>query len=493
MGSLVHLRMPPKQQQDRKGDRKGSGRGKNRGKNSGRSAASSSSGTHCYVCGDSAHISPNCPMKDKVAGGQKICYNCKEAGHLSSACPKKSGGSGGGAGSSQTSFLATKVSRQVAGSCRNLATPAEGPAGPSKGAGWSGGPASKTGRPAGGPVALAGGVAGPAKPAESCGVAPRSFGEGVSKSGEPVRLPGGPEVNSGPLKSTAMAVRGRGKYPTPVSFAVGGGGAGRSGQSSLLATKGGKKAFAARQTDREVSRWILDSGSTHHVCKDLFAFQEGTIKEVDGESIMTADGNEVPVKKVGEVRVHLAGVSGQKIDASLGGVLYAPDMSANLFSVTRALRKGHDVTFTHKDMTCKITKNGVVVAIASLRDDLWIFDMFVNSEVETGSEVEQSSKEEDTFEVEVPSEVDEHPKGEEVNGGAWRANSASHEVGNRELELWHLRMGHLGEQNLKLLRTHSMVEGLGAALGGSVRNGCLGCAVGKQLLKYNVVFDLKSR
>ena len=279
-----------------------------------------------------------------------------------------------------------------------------------------------------------------------------------------------------------MAGRGQGKVPAPAPWFAGVGGAGRTGQSSLLATKGGKKAFAARQANRGVTRWILDSGSTHHVCKDLFMFQEGTLKEVEGESIMTADGNEVPVKNIGEVRVNLVGARGQQIDARLGGVLYAPDMSCNLFSVTRALRKGHDVTFSHKDMTCRITKDGIVVAIARLRNDLWIFDLFVNSEVETGSEVEQSSEEEDSSEVEAPSEVDEQSKGEETNGGAWRANIASHEVGSgsRELELWHLRMGHLGEQNLKLLRTHSMVEGLGAALGGSVRHGCLGCAAGKQ-------------
>ena len=435
---------------------KGAQKGQKGGKNSGRSAASSSSGTHCYVCGDSAHISPNCPMKDKVAGGQKICYNCKEAGHLSAACPKKSGSSGGGAGSSQTSFIAVKVSRQVTDR--------------------SGGPVSRSSRPA---VGYAG-LVGPAKPTGRCGAAHRSFGEGAVSSGGADRQPGGVGVNLGPLKPTTLSVRVQGKSPALLPLSAGVGRAGRPGQSSLLATKGGKTAFAACQTNREVPRWILDSGSTHHVCKDLFMFQEGTLKEVDGESIMTADGNEVPVKKVGEVRVHLAGSSGQKIDASLGGVLYAPDMSANLFSVTRALRKGHDVTFTHKDMTCKITKNGVVVAVAKLRDDLWIFDMFVNSEVETGSEVEQSFEEKDTSEVEAPSEVDERSKGEESNGGAWRANSASHEVGSRELELWHLRMGHLGEHSLKRLKAHSMVEGLSVALGGSVQHGCLGCAAGKQ-------------
>jgi len=78
--------------------------------------------------------------------------------------------------------------------------------------------------------------------------------------------------------------------------------------------------------------------------------------------------------------------------------------------------------------------------------------------------------------------VDECKLDEESNGGAWSANTASHgeRSASGNLELWHLRLGHLGEHNLKLLKTHHMVEGLGATMDGSVWNSCLGCAAGKQ-------------
>ena len=196
---------------------------------------------------------------------------------------------------------------------------------------------------------------------------------------------------------------------------------------------------------------ILDSGSTHHICKDRSLFR-GDTQISENDSVMLADGNAVPVKEEGTVHLELRGNRGLVHPATLEGALYAPDMNSNLFSVTRALKKGNDVLFFAKNMRCKMMKGGRVVGTAHLEDNLWILD------------------------TQPPAKKDP-----DQAGGAWVANQASHKsTGSRKLELWHMRMGHLGEQNLKLLSTHSMVDGIDLGVGGSVKGGCLGCSAGKQ-------------
>ena len=44
-------------------------------------------GRQCFHCGESGHISPNCPNKEK----QFKCYNCNEVGHKSFDCPQGDG------------------------------------------------------------------------------------------------------------------------------------------------------------------------------------------------------------------------------------------------------------------------------------------------------------------------------------------------------------------------------------------------------------------
>jgi len=48
------------------------------------------------------------------------------------------------------------------------------------------------------------------------------------------------------------------------------------------------------------------------------------------------------------------------------------------------------------------------------------------------------------------------------------------------MELWHLRLGHLGEDNLKKLVKNGMVKGIEGILEGSVKKNCKGCFEGKQ-------------
>lgn len=64
-------------------------------------------GRSCFNCGDSGHMSRECPQPRKQGGGGgggQTCFNCGEAGHMSRDCSKpKKQGSGGGGGSSSGS------------------------------------------------------------------------------------------------------------------------------------------------------------------------------------------------------------------------------------------------------------------------------------------------------------------------------------------------------------------------------------------------------
>ncbi|CAM9003787.1 unnamed protein product [Rhodiola kirilowii] len=57
-------------------------------------------GGGCYSCGESGHMSRECPTKGAGGGGRGGggCYSCGESGHMSRDCPTRGGGGGGRGG-----------------------------------------------------------------------------------------------------------------------------------------------------------------------------------------------------------------------------------------------------------------------------------------------------------------------------------------------------------------------------------------------------------
>src|SRR5271167_4426411 len=64
-----------------------------------KSGGSQSSSIVCYTCGDTGHLTPNCPKKDTLCsssskGGEfknrtPVCFNCGGRGHLRPDCTRK--------------------------------------------------------------------------------------------------------------------------------------------------------------------------------------------------------------------------------------------------------------------------------------------------------------------------------------------------------------------------------------------------------------------
>ena len=65
-----------------------------------RKNGASGKGSYCYICGDSSHISPQCPHKKPGGGKVFVCYKCKKPGHKSADCRSKTVGDRAGSGSS---------------------------------------------------------------------------------------------------------------------------------------------------------------------------------------------------------------------------------------------------------------------------------------------------------------------------------------------------------------------------------------------------------
>jgi gag-polypeptide of LTR copia-type/Integrase core domain/GAG-pre-integrase domain/Zinc knuckle len=187
----------------------------------------------------------------------------------------------------------------------------------------------------------------------------------------------------------------------------------------------------------KMSTWIVDSGATHHVCNEEKAFSV-LRGNPSAAGVIVGNNTRLDVPKEGEVKLDFS-VGQEVISGIVNGVLYVPDMARNLFSVTQTMKQGKSVLFDSKSMSCKILKDGKEVGAAHLKGGLWILD------------------------------CDQSMVGE--------ANVAA---SNNTMELWHQRLGHLGEDNVKKLQVKQMVSGLDATLDGHVKGSCEGCKEGRQ-------------
>ena len=105
--------------------------------------------------------------------------------------------------------------------------------------------------------------------------------------------------------------------------------------------------------------------------------------------------------------------------------------------MTTSLRQGNDVSFMAEQMDCIISRRGKTIGRANLRRGLWILDCRVPE----------------------PSKHSYLARGQD------------------DLEKWHKRFGHLGEESLKKLQKHGMVQGFSPK--GEKLQDCKHCKAGK--------------
>ena len=178
--------------------------------------------------------------------------------------------------------------------------------------------------------------------------------------------------------------------------------------------------------------WLVDGGSNANITpfsSDFLSLEAAN----SVSSVILGNGQRLSVEGMGTCRIGLEG--DQTID--LFNVLFVPQFNQRIISVFMLLLNGYEVNFSPRDLSCTITKNGVVVVNCRRSENLWFAGRQIN--------------------------VNRH---------------VNHAV---TADLWHLKFNHLNEQGLKLLCTKNMVNGMDVQAGGNTfHKDCIGCNSGKQ-------------
>ena len=162
--------------------------------------------------------------------------------------------------------------------------------------------------------------------------------------------------------------------------------------------------------------WLVDSGASAHMCSDSALFVD--YQQCTPTSVTIGDGTEIHAVGLGTVELWLL-VDGVARRGLLSDVLHVPDLATNLFSVSRATQQGYVAHFTADG--CRIlSRDGVVAAVAQREGNMYKL-------------------------LCCPSPPPA------------AAHIAAHQ---NNLELWHLRLGHVAHDSIRRLQDEQMVTGL---------------------------------
>ena len=182
---------------------------------------------------------------------------------------------------------------------------------------------------------------------------------------------------------------------------------------SMMATTVGA---AKRQSDPSI--WFTDSGASDHFSpfKDLFQ----TFHKLDKPTMIeTAEGTAIGTAK-GTITLTVIGENNAETELQLNNVIYAPNMSANLFSLMAAydlgyetrMTPGHGLRIFHKD----------ALVLKATRDQGGLFQLMT------------------------------------VPNAQARAAQIGEPNSELDVNIWHRRLGHLGEENVRKLA--KLVDGM---------------------------------
>ena len=197
------------------------------------------------------------------------------------------------------------------------------------------------------------------------------------------------------------------------------------------------------------NNWWIDSGASQHmtpVKKSLINFE----KFKTPLEVKLADNS--VLFSYGKGDVHLSVYNGtEKVNIALKDVLYVPKIQNKLMSLPSMTLKGATVEF--KGQSCTVIIDDKAYQIGHKHGKLYK----LNSAPKDATCCFGNS--------------DEKVKQEPLPMRDSQMNS---------ILLWHLRYGHLGYDNIKLLNNKSMVEGLNFSVKEEFNRNCEGCAMGKQ-------------
>src|SRR5271169_3570604 len=203
---------------------------------------------------------------------------------------------------------------------------------------------------------------------------------------------------------------------------------------AMMATMG-TVAAPKRQSGPHI--WYTDSGASDHFSphRDLF----GTFHKLDEPMVIeTAEGTAIGTG-IGTITITVLSENDIEMELQLNNVVYAPSMSTNLFSLMAAYDKGYETRIT--------PGHGLRVFHGE--------ELVATTIRATGG----------LFRLKTPTDAFAY------------AAQVSETTPELDVNIWHRRMGHLGEENIRKLA--KMVNGMGIKFRTSV-GVCEACLEGKQ-------------
>ena len=168
-------------------------------------------------------------------------------------------------------------------------------------------------------------------------------------------------------------------------------------------------------TEQSGNLWVIDSGATQHMCHEFGEFLDYV--ELDQNiKIQIGDGKYLDAIGKGNINVNFKSNGNRITSCTLKNVLYVPSLRHNLISVSQITAKGNNTLFVD-DKCLIVDKNNNVIACATKIGNLYTLDNVKKSE------------------------------------------STNISVGSDNTNLWHRRLGHTGDSNLKKVFKSGMVEG----------------------------------
>ncbi|UYV76697.1 hypothetical protein LAZ67_14001794 [Cordylochernes scorpioides] len=133
-------------------------------------------------------------------------------------------------------------------------------------------------------------------------------------------------------------------------------------------TKGpNPKALNCTQREASVHNWFVDSGATSHMAYDESFFTE--LNREQTQHVVVANGNKLQVKEIGQGEIKVITPQGKTDTLLLTKVLYIPELTDNLLSVSAATSNGCKVTF--KRDWCTIERDNTALTNGILDNGIY--------------------------------------------------------------------------------------------------------------------------